>query len=99
MTTNVRRALFTRIWVEHPHAYHGLGVGSPSLLADYPWYSADALTWDYQGIFWRTDGDTDKWASRRKAIRQLLALENRWQTPPVQMMLPMNFSQTGPPQV
>ena len=66
MTTNVRRALFTRIWVEHPHAYHGLGVGSPSLLADYPWYSADALTWDYQGIFWRTDGDTVLTLAMRK---------------------------------
>lgn len=87
LSMNQRRSLFTRIWGAYPHAYHGLGVGSVNLLRSYPWYSADASTWDYNAIFWKAQGEPDKWTPRRRTIQRMLRLEQDWHVPLIQLTL------------
>ena len=86
-----RRALFTVIWGTYPHAYHGLGVGSADLLRSYAWHSADSATWDYNAIFWRGQGEPDKWTPRRRAVQRMLSLEQEWVTPLFQSQLDLTF--------
>lgn len=84
LTPTARWATLRRVFGEHPHAYHGLGIGSPKLLRAFPWASCDSASWDVNSIYWQVQGFTDKWTPRREHIQRLMAVEHTWQTPPVQ---------------
>lgn len=84
LTPTARRATLRRVFGEHPHAYHDLGIGSPKLLRAFPWASCDSASWDVNSIYWKAQGFTDKWTPRREHIQRLMAVERAWQPPPVQ---------------
>ena len=84
LTPTARSSVLRRIFGEHPHDYHGLGIGSPALLRAFPWASCDSSTWDYDSIFWRVQGWPDKWTPRRRHIERILAVEHTWRAPATQ---------------
>lgn len=84
LTPTDRWATLRRVFGEHPHTYHGLGIGSPRTLRAFPWYSCDSASWDVNSIYWKVQGFEDKWTPRREHIQRLMAVERTWQPPPVQ---------------
>lgn len=84
LTPTARMHVLRRVFGAHPHAYHGLGIGSPDWLTAYPWVSADSASWDFSSIFWRSQGWTDKWTPRRRHVERILRVEHVWQHPPIQ---------------
>lgn len=54
MPTQSRVATFNRLWPELLKTgvkFHGLGVTTPKLMANYPWYSVDSTSWVLYGKY------------------------------------------------
>ena len=46
LNTATRREFFRETFERQPNTfYHGLGLSTPSLLREFPWFSADSTTW------------------------------------------------------
>ena len=84
LSSTVRASTLRRVFGDYPHAYHGLGIGSPHTLQAYAWASCDSTSWDLNSIFWKVQGWQDKWTPRRRRIRKILDVEQAWQVPPAQ---------------